>query len=467
MSITNDFFRLANAKGSPIQTHKKLLYSDRVVFLIVSGTIIGVLIETGIIRVSGFVGVRDLSSEVTIFVGLGIFCVVSQLTILNYVRNKIGKLFHSHDHTRIGIISNVVVIVQLVIITLVVVAILQVSLTYSYHTVVIKAVIISSFLMASVLSALLAWRFIIWIKTNKNRLILMYLLASLFVSATAIAGVVYFLDQLSYRPDIIFSRTYGDFLTHVEIGYSSFVYVYAISSAFAFVFLWIGTVLLLQSYEKKIGRWKYWIIMSVPLLYFLSQFQPIILNFLLSYVSYDPTLFMIVYIIMIDAARPIGGVLFGLAFILVARKMENQEIRGYLVISGIGFLLLLVSYGAQALITAPFPPLGLLSGSYFGLASYLIFIGLYSSAVSISQDARLRASIRRSIELEVKFIGTIGEAEMDHRILEKVLITSKKFAKAMPELTGISSSLSDEEIKEYIEEVLEETRKREPRNESP
>ena len=113
------------------------------------------------------------------------------------------------------------------------------------------------------------------------------------------------------------------------------------------------------------------------------------------------------------------------------------------------------------MITAPFPPLGLLSGSYFGLASYLIFIGLYSSAVSISQDSRLRASIRRSIELEVQFIGSIGDAEMHHRILDKVLTTSKRFSKIMPEETGVSSSLSDKEIKEYIEEVIAETHKKE------
>jgi hypothetical protein len=139
--------------------------------------------------------------------------------------------------------------------------------------------------------------------------------------------------------------------------------------------------------------------------------------------------------------------------------LQNQKVKGYLVISGIGFLLLLISYEGQALITAPFPPLGLLSGSYFGLASYLIFIGLYSSAVSISQDSRLRASIRRSVESEVRFIGSIGEAEMDNRILDKVLTTTKKFSKAMPKETGISSSLSDKEIKEYIEEVLAETHK--------
>ena len=68
------------------------------------------------------------------------------------------------------------------------------------------------------MTALLSWRFIIWIKSNKNRLILVYLLASLFISVSAIAGIVYFLDQLFYRPDVIYPKTYGDYLTHAEIG---------------------------------------------------------------------------------------------------------------------------------------------------------------------------------------------------------------------------------------------------------
>ena len=457
---------MTNVEGSPTHIQNGLLSSERVIFVLVSATIIGVLVETGIIRVSGFGDVRDLSPEVTIFVGLGIFCVISQLIILNFVRNKVGKSFPSHNHMYIGVINKAIVIVQLGIIVLLVVILLEVSLTFSYHTIFIRVVIMGSFLTASVLTALLSWRFILWIKSNKNRLILVYLLASLFISASAIAGIVYFLDQLFYRPDVIYPKTYGDYLTHVEIGNSSLVYVYTISSAIAFVLLWTGTVFLLQGYGKKLGS-KYWIIMSIPLLYFLSQFQPVVLNFLLSYVSGDPMLFNLVYIIMVNASRPIGGVLFGLAFIQVARKLQNQEVKGYIVISGFGFLLLLVSYEAQALITAPFPPLGLLSGSYFGLASYLIFIGLYSSAVSVSHDSRLRSAIRRSIELEVRFIGSIGDAEMDHRILDKVLTTTKKFSKIMPEETGVSSSLSDEEIKGYIEEVLAETHKKKSQSENP
>ena len=453
---------MTNSGGNSTIIHDGLLTSDRAVFVVVSATIIGVLVETGIIRVSGFVGVRDLSLDIAIFVGLGIFCVFSQLMILNFVRNKIGKSFLSHN--RIGLLNKVIVLIQLGIIALLVLVFLEVSLTSSYHTILIRTVIMSSFLTASALTALLSWRFIVWIRSNKNRLMIIYLIASLFISVSAIAGVVYFLDQLFYQPDVIYPKTYGDYLTHIEIGYSSLVYAYTISSAIAFVLLWTGTVFLLQSYRKKLGRWKYWILMSIPLLYFLSQFQPVVLNFMLSYVSDDPMLFNLVYIIMVNASRPIGGVLFGLAFILVARKLQNREVKGYLVITGIGFLLLLVSYEAQALITAPFPPLGLLSGSYFGLAAYLIFIGLYSSAVSISQDSRLRASIRRSVELEIRFLGSIGDAEMDHRILDKVLTTSKKFSQNMPEETGVSSSLSDEEIKEYIEEVLVETHRKKSRN---
>jgi hypothetical protein len=69
--------------------------------------------------------------------------------------------------------------------------------------------------------------------------------------------------------------------------------------------------------------------------------------------------------------------------------------------------------------------------------------------------------------LEVRFIGSIGEAEMDHRIIDKVLTTSKKFSNVMPEETGVLSSLSDEEIKEYIEEVLAETRKKKSQGGTP
>ena len=92
---------MTSVEGNPKRVNK-WLSSDRVVFLVVSAIIIGVLVETGIIRASGFVGERDLGLEITIFVGLGIFCVFSQLMILNFVRDRVGKSFLSHTHMHIA-----------------------------------------------------------------------------------------------------------------------------------------------------------------------------------------------------------------------------------------------------------------------------------------------------------------------------------------------------------------------------
>jgi hypothetical protein len=41
---------------------------------------------------------------------------------------------------------------------------------------------------------------------------------------------------------------------------------------------------------------------SIPPPYFLSQFQPVVLDFVLSYVSQDPTIFGLVYVMIVDAS---------------------------------------------------------------------------------------------------------------------------------------------------------------------
>jgi hypothetical protein len=169
-------------------------------------------------------------------------------------------------------------------------------------------------------------------------------------------------------------------------------------------------------------------------------------------------LYSIAYVLMLEVSAPIGGILFGLAFMLVARKIQNAKVRGYLVISGIGLLLLLISYRPQEIITGPFPPFGLLSASFMGLSSYLVFFGLYSSAISVSQDSRLRASIRKSVEAEVNFIGNIAGAEMTHTITERVLRKVKAISEIIPQDTGITTSLTETEIKEYVAEVINETK---------
>ena len=56
-------------------------------------------------------------------------------------------------------------------------------------------------------------------------------------------------------------------------GYNIFYQGYVVTSIISFILTWIATVPLLHSYSKRIGRAKYWILVSIPLVYFLSQFQ--------------------------------------------------------------------------------------------------------------------------------------------------------------------------------------------------
>ena len=48
---------------------------------------------------------------------------------------------------------------------------------------------------------------------------------------------------------------------------------YFIISLLAFISTWFATVLLLKHYSNKIGKARYWILVSIPLAYFLTQFQ--------------------------------------------------------------------------------------------------------------------------------------------------------------------------------------------------
>jgi hypothetical protein len=427
------------------------------VFGVLSVLVFALVLEVSVVSVAGFLNPHNSATDIPIFSALGILSIVSQLIILNSVRTRnvpIKKL------SILQITYKAMVLMQLVIIIILVTILIEINFTLSYYLVHLELVFMISSVTAVAIMGLLSYKFLTWLRLNKSRTTFAYLFASLSLSINAIIGMVYVSDQFSYLSDVILPKLYGGFIMHSH--YSLLADLYAISSATTFVLFWLGTVLLLQSYRKRLGTIKFWIVMIIPLLYFLSQFQPLVSSVLFDYSSKNPVLLSIVYVLMLEVSTPVGGILFGLAFMLVARKIQNAKVRGYLVISGIGLLLLLISYRPQEIITGPFPPFGLLSSSFMGLASYLIFVGIYSSAVSVSRDSNLRASIRKSIEAEVDFIGDIGSAEMTHNLMETIMSKVKSVSEAIPEDTDVAPSLTDREIEEYVNQVIEESKSRKP-----
>jgi Tfp pilus assembly PilM family ATPase len=128
-------------------------------------------------------------------------------------------------------------------------------------------------------------------------------------------------------------------------------------------------------------------------------------------------------------------------------------------ISAYGIMLLFTSNQAAVLITAPYPPFGLVTISFMGLSSYLILVGVYSSAISVAQDVNLRKSIRKTVEQHSNLLDNIGTSQMEQEIHRRVIKITKEKLNEMTEETGVQSSVTEDEMKQYMDNVLKEIKK--------
>jgi hypothetical protein len=192
-----------------------------------------------------------------------------------------------------------------------------------------------------------------------------------------------------------------------------FAFMYFTMTITSFLVTWFSTVLLLRHYSKKVGRIRYWILVSIPLVFFLSQFQTGILNIFTPLRIADPFMFGIVSTLIFNSTKTVGGILFGIAFWTVAKNIARTEVKEYMTISAFGMMLLFTSNQPLGLTFLSYPPFGLATISFFGLASYLILIGVYSSAISVANDVKVRRYIKNSVEQEASLLGNIGTAQME------------------------------------------------------
>ena len=100
--------------------------------------------------------------------------------------------------------------------------------------------------------------------------------------------------------------------------------------------------------------------------------------------------------------------------------------------------------------------LGVAAHSLVFLSSYLFSIGLYSLAISVSQDSSLRKSIRNSTMEVAKFLDIIGTPQMEQEMERRVLNTAKEEQSVLLKQTGIEPSLTERDMKRYLGIVLKE-----------
>jgi len=166
--------------------------------------------------------------------------------------------------------------------------------------------------------------------------------------------------------------------------------IFDILSLLSFLIMWVATAIFLSQYRFRMGKLKYFTLISIPLIYYIFPFQAYFGDLFLPLLQSSPVSFSIVYILIFSATKQVGAVLFSLSFWFASSLVYDDRIRKSLLISSIGMAILFNCIALSPLQYRVFPPYGLITEAFLPLGSYLLVIGLYTSAKHLARDASMR-----------------------------------------------------------------------------
>jgi hypothetical protein len=239
-----------------------------------------------------------------------------------------------------------------------------------------------------------------------------------------------------------------------------------ITSILSFVSVWIASAVLLSTYSKRIGRIRYWTIISIPLIYFLFPFEKNLVDIFRPFIISTPVLYGILNVTIFSATKQIGALLFSLVFLAASTLVTKYEMQKYLLISGIGMAILFGSIEIDTLLYATYPPFGLVTVSFIPMGSYLVLTGITLSAALLARDKELRSEFYRSAMSQLSLLKTIGVTEMENQLIKSYKSLEKqtrsldtketRFKKdnLREVLHGLVDELDKDDVREILHDVL-------------
>jgi len=344
-----------------------------------------------------------------------------------------------------------------------------------------RSIFAISSLLATAIMIVITFKFFSWYRASKykNPIVLFYALAALTLACSIFedASTKLLMVQIIYEEPALDNQITGSsfqykgsdkydgqvvFVESNTDGTALFVipqtyldlynYLNSIILPGGFVFRWIASSMLLRNVYKKIGTLpiSLWIIISLPLVLYLIGKMPGFFSGE-SLAGIDEA-YRYYFRVLFRVGTIAGNILFGLAFFVVAKKLKSSKVRDYLVLAGLGDTIVGISLSTSAIE----PTFGVAAHSLVLLSTYLFTLGLYSSAIRVSQEMKLRQSIRDSAIEESKLLVGIGSAQIAQEIEKKVFAVVEKEKAELTRDTGLQPTFTDLDTKEYLNSVLKE-----------
>ena len=316
------------------------------------------------------------------------------------------------------------------------------------------------------------YKFLSWFNSSVNKrhniMILafavssMLLCISMTVTTTLNTKILDFSRPPSIDPDFQSSNSMASrHLSRIELIIHLYVFLVPQVTAIAIAET-VAVAFFLRYFKDQIGRATFWtIIILPPVLFLTGVFGPQFLKSTGSEFVYMESRFLIFRVIG-TAGWVAADFVIAYAYLLVAKTLGRQttssKIINYLIIAALSTIL--VSPTTNNWITNnSYPPFGAIQRAFLVLASFLFSIGIYSVALSLAQDAKLR-HLARKYAKEYALLDTLGNAQLDAEIKRKYVKLIHEHAGAMKKETGVEPLTDDNEIRQYLDLVIRETREK-------
>ena len=417
-------------------------------------TIVPVTLDLQLSNISDFVH-RFTTSDfgsVTFYIE-SFFFWISQTYLILLMRSKIKKI--KFMRKEFSLIQNIIPASYVLLLVLNLILLIQIFFLHLYFVVYLNLIVSVSYGLNVFLMSYLSYILLFWHKKKSNKILVSFGISSILATFSGLLTLILIEGVLFTRGHFVNPESHVVFPIYnlgSIFGIVSYLNTYIF--LFSFILMWTGTALLFVQYYKKLGKFKFLFMVTSPLIFFVSQFFTVI-NFFFPFIDSSSLSFVFFYSVVFSFSSVIGSIIFGAGFWLLGRSISDKNVSSYLNMTGYGLVMFFTSATATVVHT-PFPPFGIVAISLVGFSSYLVLYGLYSSSIAISQDVDLRKRIRKSTEAHVRLLDNIGVTQLQDNIETKVSEVAHVIEEELKAESGISPSVSEQEIKDYVKSVMRE-----------
>lgn len=365
----------------------------------------------------------------------------------------------TNSHSRSGTIITYLYLVSHITAIVLIAFLLWEQLAYSmYPTIISQTIVAASLMVSAITLASVSVTFVKSYSSHRNKIVGVYALAMIALSAQLISAFFYVEISLFKKPEYITPGRNPWASYNYNALQSEALSIYEVNKAISFIALWVASVFLTKQYAQKMSKAKYWIIVSIPVVYFLFQYSPILLTqtgILSSLVMQEDPIFLYFYNFVLNTVSVGAGILFGISFFIVSRSLTYKQLKFYLIISGAGIMIVFSNSLSTILTLAPFPAWSVASLSFILPASFLLLIGLDITIYHIARDKSIRGFLYNYKD-QFELFKALGSAEAFKVVERNVERVSKQVVEELETETLFKPTLESEETKRYVKEVITE-----------